>query len=149
MENSNNPKKYIILVYKKVCELFPNSDIVTNGLEDYLDESTSISIMEDLVLWLQSNSVDCRSEELIDRVKKFSAYCMVLATIQENRGETELPYTHIYTDYIVAFLEELFRKEKTQKLIPHIYSKENLLRNKDYYILHVGKEEYVDVLALY
>ena len=44
---------------------------------------------------------------------------------------------------------ELFREEKTQKLIPYIYSRENLLKNKDYYIFHVGEEEYLDVLALY
>ena len=139
--------KYIILIYKKVVELFPKSTPAKYGFEEYSDEPTSMMIMEDLAYWLKE--VDCTSQEVIQKVKEFSDYCMKLADIQAEKAEDKEPFNHIYTDYIVAFFETLFRDKNRQQLIPYIRKKEDLINNRDYYIQWVGKDNYLAVLELY
>jgi hypothetical protein len=125
-------------IYDEITNRFPEvNPLICKG-----DEELSYLLMGYVAEWLDSFGESGYSTEVIQRVVDFQEWC---CTQPEGKSAED----DIHTIFIVGFYENLFGNHNTRGLIPHLMSKEEILKNKDYLIHWAGKDEYEAVLKLY
>jgi len=131
--------KYAIMVLREAQRLFP----ISVSFDEY--STSAMPIMSTIISWLKQDDVDCSLEEVKQKVKDFSNFCLSLNQPEDDKG------CHIYTAYVVSFLEHLFT-DKLHILVPSIVkSKEDFIKDKEYYLGYcsVSEEMYQRVLELF
>ena len=100
----------------------------------------SYTHMVRIVEWLASLPGEEFASAIVSRVKLFAEWC-------ESHPRSETASDDVYTIYIVGFVETLFQREKTRRLIPAIVDKESFDANADYLRSWVGAESYAQAAA--
>lgn len=122
-------------LYEKIKQTFPEITI----LKDDID--APYSMMHEIVYWLQSKHTCCTDKDIIKRLVQFKDWCI-------NCEEGSSAEDDIWSIFVVAFLEGLFKNEKTRILIPYLISRNELLQSRDYFTSWVGVKNYDEVLKL-
>jgi len=131
--------KYTIMVLREAQRLF----LVSISFNEY--STGAMPIMFEIRSWLEQDDVDCGSEEVKQKVKEFSNFCLTIKQPEDDRG------CHIFTAYTVALLEHLF-SEKLHILVPFVVEKkEYFIKDKEFYrgYCSVSEEMYQRVLKLF
>jgi len=122
-------------LYDEITARFPEIHI-----EEY-DRDSPCLMMHEIVNWLQSKHVCIYDGNIINRVTQFKNWC-------KNQEEGRSAKDDIFTIFTVSFLEKLFDHPKTQELIPHLITKKELIKNREYLEHWAGKENYNNVLKM-
>jgi hypothetical protein len=123
---------------KELAARFPeiSADLAEDAELPYLQ-------MHSIVHWLVALPPDqLTGAPLIGRLKDFADWCEM-----QPAGATASD--DIYTIFVVGFLEKLFSREETRRVIPHFVSQKRYVESASYLRQWVGDSEYYEVLALY
>ncbi len=112
---------------------FPEIRETSEGEED-LDYVLTANI----IFWLETVEI---TNEIIKRVSSFNSWCL---SQPRSKGSDD-----IYTVLVVGFYEGLIESEKTRELATKIIPKENMVKNKEYFINWLGEEMYNNTIEQY
>jgi hypothetical protein len=107
-----------------------------------IDDGLSYIIVGYLADWLETVP-DCSSNaDIVRRLNEFFEWV-------KGQPSGDDASNDILTIFTVAFLEDLFESANLVKLIPYIFSREDLTASKDYWITFVGAMNYQFALNLF
>ncbi len=130
MGNVNKNMNHI----KFIMNLFPKA------FEGCFEPDTSSVALFDVFFYLKENITILDEKEVIQKLKKIDYYFKNTPT-QKNEFD-------IYMTYIVGFIENIIDSE-LRFLIPNIITKADFIKNKNYFLQWVGKENYEKTLKFY
>ena len=135
--------KYTKILYDKINSLFPELGLEKEGFYNYM----TLSLFTELMYWLENDTTDTTDKEVTERVKELASW---VYSIDQDPND-DFQRTHIFTEYSVSFLEDIYHNRKLHHLIPHMYVKEDVLNNKKFIMgyMHTSEENYLYVLSLY
>ena len=125
-------------LYNEVIKRFPE---MSSHLDDE-DKDLPYLIMGYLADWIKKFKSSEITPELTNRIVYFAQWC-------EEQPQGETAEDDLYTVLVVAFYEALFTSESTRFLIPKLMSKQEILKNKEYFKIWVGEDNYNLALEKY
>jgi len=136
--------RYTKMLYDKINLYFPEIYLEREGFYSRINDG---SLYTEVMFWLESDDVDITDIEIIESVKKFSTWVM---SVEQDINDDSYR-THIWTEFVVSFLEELYCDRKLHHLITHICSKDEILNNKEFITgyMSASEEDYLHVLSLF
>lgn len=105
------------------------------------DEELPYIVASSVADWLRTVAKPAIAPEIVERVRAFHDWAL-----DHPRGTDA--GDDVMTIVCVGFVEDLFKHDETLPLIPHLMTRDDMLRNRDYLSQWVGKERYENALRL-
>jgi hypothetical protein len=125
-------------LYDEVLHRFPEVQSQLTGD----DAEVPYVVMGSVIDWLKGIGTPEFAPEIVQRVTEFTKWCEA-----QPRGDSAA--NDVYTILVVAFYEELFRSDAVRCLLPHILTKDELIKNAEYLKAWVSDEYFQLALKMY
>jgi hypothetical protein len=124
-------------LYTEVISRFPETD-------QYIGENRDLPylVMGGIADWLRALPPEEITAEIRQRIGHFSDWCC-------KSPRTDSADDDIYTMWIVAVFEKLFRSPSTRVLIPSLTTRDQLIASADYLRSWVDETDYKAALLLF
>jgi hypothetical protein len=121
----------------ELVRLFPEISRPNGGTEEL-----PYVLMANLVYFLEGQANPERRPRILDRVLEFSRWVQNQPPGKDARDD-------VGTIFVVGFLESVLESRTLEFLVPHLISKAELLKGRDYWVQWVGEDNYARALTLY